>query len=107
MSEWVYLHTWPILDNELPLSALTAEAAMLLDAVAAVDGAYLYPDHPPRWRVSGDRLVVEAAARPATPAEVRRAVGATVARLRSHGWSAAEVTLALGADPVVRDVMGT
>lgn len=89
-----YRHIWPITDPERPISALRAEAAGVLDALAAVAGARLTGE--PVWVVAGDRLVVEAPARPAAPGEARWQIDQAIARLVCQGWTEAEVADVLG-----------
>lgn len=70
---FVYLHVFPIADQERPLSALRAEACMDLDALAAEEAnAKITGD--PVWAVAGDRLVCWAPARPLDDDEPRAAL---------------------------------
>ncbi len=91
---YVYRHIWPIRDLDRPLSALRVEAAAVLDALAASAGARIVGE--PVWVVAGDRLVVEAPARPAAPGEARWQIDQAIVRLVCLGWTEAEVADVLG-----------
>jgi len=91
---YVYRHIFPITDPDRPISALRVEAAAVLDALAALSGARLVGE--PVWVVAGDRLVVDAPARPAGEGEVGALVQQAVERLWRRGYTAAEIGDLLG-----------
>lgn len=54
---YLYRHIWPIVDQDVPMSALTAEASRELGPLLGQLGAR--PTARPRWVVVEDRLVCE------------------------------------------------
>jgi hypothetical protein len=100
MTGFVYRAMWEIADDDRPTSALIAEAAGALDAMAKADGARITGI--PQWTVAGERLVCEAPADPLPlpPESKTRRVGETLDAdiLRLHGlhWSNNQIRVLLG-----------
>lgn len=62
MSGWTYVAIWPIQNQDLPISTLTAQACLEVDGMAEAAGAKIIGD--PKWTVTDRRLVCRAPARP-------------------------------------------
>lgn len=105
---FIYIHMWEIVDLDLPLSVLRAEACRDLDRLAQLSGARLVGV--PVWTVSENRLVCRAPARPVGPDEetdlpavvngrnTPALVVAEMQRLAARGMTHSEIASTVGAD---------
>lgn len=105
MTEFVYLHVFPIVDADLSLSQLRAQACRDLDALAAEEAnAKITGD--PVWMLAEDRLVCWAPARPLADDEPRpglpgvRTPAQTIAQIERLSYLGVnEVAYRLGVAP--------
>jgi len=108
MSEYTYLHMWEIVDQDLPISVLIAEACRDLDRLVELAGGRI--EGAPNWTIVDNRLICKVPARAFDPDEEaslpevvpgRRTPAAVVAeiqRMAGRGMTPRQISDALGVD---------